>query len=401
MQPGTASAATATTTTGAAAKVFSYQGDAYGTQVNVGSVLRSGQSALVTLGCATTAGIRRTNTAAGINLSPILATGTLNTTADTFASPTQTKTSATVQSANLLAGLVRATAVRSVSATTRTAASFATSAAGTTFTQLVIAGHKIAATVGPNTKVSIAGYGYVVLNEQAKVIGTTSAYLTVNAIHVVINTVNPLRLAVGTNIVVAHATSSLTGAIVGTLDGVAYGSSPRLGTVVRSGPSFSAGMPCTGTNGVLRANTGAAVNVLGVLTSATIRDTVRGTVTVTAASGESTSSVASATLLGALVRASLVKADAHASKTGTVLAFTATGSSFGSLSVTGFPRINASVAANTQLTIAGVGTLYLRRVIRTPNSIEVRMIELIVTHNLPGILAGSDIRVALAEASAH
>jgi hypothetical protein len=63
------------------------------------------------------------------------------------------------------------------------------------------------------------------------------------------------------------------------------------------------------------------VNVSGVITS----DTVRGTVTLTSAS-----TVASATLQGALVRASLVKADAHASKTGSVLAFTATGSSFGS-----------------------------------------------------------------------
>lgn len=58
--------------------------------------------------------------------------------------------------------------------------------------------------------------------------------------------------------------------------------------------------------------------------------------------------------------------------------------------------------ANTKLHISGVGTLWLHRVIQKPNSIEVRMIELVVKHaNTLGLPIGSDIQVSVAHASAH
>lgn len=399
---GATSAATAATKAPTAAQTsFNYQGDAYGTRVNVGNLVKSGPSALVVLGCTTKAGIHRTNTAVGVNLSPALTTGTIDTTADTFASPVEARTSATVQNANLLSGLIRATVLRSVSATTHDSTGFHTSAAGTTFTSLVVGGNAIGVNVSPNTRINLAGLGYVIVNEQMARTSATSASLTVNAVHVVVTTVNTLNLAVGTNIIVAHATSGLAGPIHGTLDGQAYGSSVKLGSVVRSGPSFPIYMPCLGTNGVLRVHSGAGVNVPGVLVSGTIRNTAQGTVGTTSAVGEMTSTVESANVLSSLVQATVVKADAHAAKNSGAFSFSDSGSSFASLSVNGFPLINANVAANTQLNIAGVGTLYLHRVIRTANSIEIRMIELVVTQNLPGLPAGSDIRVAVAEASAH
>ncbi len=100
--------------------------------------------------------------------------------------------------------------------------------------------------------------------------------------------------------------------------------------------------------------------------------------------------------------ASLVKADAHASKINGNLSFSDTGSTFVGLSVKGFPEINDNVPPNTRLSIAGLGTLWLHRVLHTSNSIEVRMIELIVTEsNTIGIPIGTDIQVAVAEASVH
>ena len=53
------------------------------------------------------------------------------------------------------------------------------------------------------------------------------------------------------------------------------------------------------------------------------------------------------------------------------------------------------------ISIPGLGTLWLRREIRTATAIEIRMVELAVDHtNSLGIPAGTDIRVAVANAAA-
>lgn len=386
----------------AAAAQYAYQGSAYGTRVNVGQTVTSGPSAPVTLGCTTAAGVHKTNTVASVNASPVLTTGTVTTVADTFAAPIKARTSATVQNVNLLSGAITATEVRSQSSTSRTATGFQTSAAGTTFTSLVVLGVPITATPAPNTQITLPGFGYVVLNEQIENIKPGSANLTVNAIHVVINQANVLGIANGTNVIVAHAFSGLRGPIAGTLDGFAYGSSVKLGNIVTSGPSFRVIMPCLGTHGNLKTNTGVGISVPGVLVTGTIRNTAQGTVNASSATGETTSTVDSANVLAGLVQATVIKADAHASSDGTTFTFSDAGSSFGTLAVAGFPAIGADVARNTKLTIAGLGTLWLHRVVTTPNSIEVRMIELIVTqNNNQGLPVGSVIRVAVAHASVH
>jgi hypothetical protein len=133
----------------------------------------------------------------------------------------------------------------------------------------------------------------------------------------------------------------------------------------------------------------------------TIDDTARGTVTTTAASGEMTSTVQSAYVLSSLVHATGIKADAHAATNGSTHSLSDAGSHFATLSVSGFPHINAQIAANTQRAIAGVGTLYLHRVLRTGNSIEVRMIELVLTKSVNGLPIGTDLRVGVAEVAAR
>ena len=75
---------------------------------------------------------------------------------------------------------------------------------------------------------------------------------------------------------------------------------------------------------------------------------------------------------------------------------------FVGLHVTGFPHIGDDVPPNTRLHIVGLGTLWLHRIIQTSNSIEIRMIELIVTEaNGFGLSIGTDIQVSVAEASVH
>lgn len=145
-----------------------YTGSAYGTYAKVGSVVKSGPSAPVTFGCSINGGLHKTNTTAGLNLPPLAKTGTIATTGDTYASPIRSRTSATTNQVNLLNGLVRATAVKAVSSTTRSSSGFALSSSGTTLTGLVVGGVSVRADAAPNTRINLAGYGYLVVNEQTK-----------------------------------------------------------------------------------------------------------------------------------------------------------------------------------------------------------------------------------------
>lgn len=186
------------------------------------------------------------------------------------------------------------------------------------------------------------------------------------------------------------------------MDGQAYGTKASVTRVVTSGPSALVKMPCLGTNGALRTNSVAEVQVPLLFSVGEVVDTAEGTVNSTSAVGETTSTVQAIDVVTSLVTASLVKADAHASNVGGALTFSDDGSMFVDLHVTGFPDINDDVPPNTRLHIVGLGTLYLHRIIQTSNNIEVRMIEVIVTEaNSFGIAIGTDIQVAVSEASAH
>ena len=102
------------------------------------------------------------------------------------------------------------------------------------------------------------------------------------------------------------------------------------------------------------------------------------------------------------VTVDLIKADAHSFTDGSTFTFGDGGSQFVNLSVNGHPEIGDDVGPNTKVTLVGLGTLWLRREIITSNSIEIRMIELIISvQNSLGIPVGTDIRIGVAEASAH
>jgi hypothetical protein len=186
------------------------------------------------------------------------------------------------------------------------------------------------------------------------------------------------------------------------LDGQAYGTKASVAQLVLSGPSALIKMSCLGTNGRLKTNSIAEVQVPPLFSVGEVVDTALGTVNSTSAVGELTSTVQGVDVVTSLVTASLIKADAHASNINGALTFSDDGSMFVDLHVTGFPDIGDDVPPNTRLHIVGLGTLWLHRIIQRSNSIEVRMIEVIVTEaNGFGLEIGTDIQVAVAEASVH
>ena len=390
---------------------FQFVADAYGTQASLGNAIVAGKTAVSSLGACgiVEPPVHNENTVVSTDAAPLFTTGVVNTTADgtTLVDGTlQAMATADVHDASLLitqlGGVITADEIKAVSTTTHDNSGFHTSAEGSTFVNLVVAGIPITVNPPPNTDITLIGFGHVVLNEQITKLRPNKASFTVNMIHVFITQANILGIPIGTQIIVSHASSGLTSGVEGTLDGQAYGTKATVAHVITSGPSALVKMSCLGTNGATRTNSVAEVQVPPLFSVGEVVDTARGTVNDTLAAGELTSTVQGIDVVTSLVTASLVKADAHASNTGGTVTFSDDGSMFVGLHVTGFPDINDDVPPNTRLHILGLGTLWLHRVIQTSNSIEVRMIEVIVTEaNSFGIAIGTDIRVAVSEASVH
>jgi hypothetical protein len=387
----------------AATTEMGFQATAYGTRVDVGSVVESGPSALALLGCTSATGVTHTNTEASVSAPPLLLTGTIDTGAasETTSTGVAATSTSTIQSASLLSGLVTATAVKSVSTTSRDDATgaFSVSAAGTTFAGLSVAGVPITGTPRPNTKLTLPGVGYVMLNQQTSHVGNGSADLTVIGIHVVVTLSTPLA-PVGTQIVVGSAESSLGGPVAGLLDGLSYGANANVGSTVIAGEQFPQPLYCPGTGGKTDTNSAASVSVPGILTSGSVADTAEGLVDATKVSGEVTSTVQGLNLLSGLVTATAVKADVTASGNPPALGDS---SSFLGLSVAGFPGIGDNVPPNTRLSVAGIGTLWLHKVTRTAQGITVVMVQLDVTvpGNPAGLAPGTQVNVAYARIGVH
>lgn len=386
--------------TGADAGLF-YTGNAYGSYAFVGSTLVAGKSALVALGCATTAGVHQRNEIAHVSVPGVLSTGVIESRAATSDSGgTQTsRTSSEVHNADVLTGLITADEIKAASATSHNGNGFRTTAGGSHFLNLVVNGQPISAHVKPNTTIQLPGVGRVVLNEHRRTVGADSASFTVNMIHVYVTQDLP-GIPKGTQIVVAHATSDLELNKEGSLDGMAFGSKAHVGHTVISGRTALVRMPCAGTHGDVKMNSVAGVNLPGIGTTGTVTDTAQGSVDATTASSETTSTVQAADLLSGLVTADVIVADAHASKTGGVVSLGDAGSHFVNLVVNGH-AIDDNVAPNTRIRVDGL-TIWLHRVLQDSNSIEVRMIEIVVKGSNPfGLEIGTDVQVAVAEASVH
>ena len=363
-----------------------YLGTAYGTYAFVGNTLLVGQTAPVTLAgpCGTSQQpLNVMGSAAGVNLPPLVTGGAVNT--DVSSASQQAQAVADTASISLLGGLITATEIKAVSTTTiDTNGVFHVSATGSTVNNLVILGHVYNGSVPANTRVNIPLLGYVVLNEQLANIGSSEATLTVNMLHVHVTTINILGLQVGTEVIVSNATSGMVNVFApGIISGQSYGTQV-LGPLLASAPTAPVSLPCFGTNGQVLTNSLATLNLPSILTSGTIRNTVESNLTISASTGQNTSSVQGLNLLNGLVTANVMRAQVVAAVNNSQNYILNGSDSFVGISVAGHPEITDSVPYNTNVSLAGLGTLYLKRVIRNapyPHFVEVRSLELVVTQN--------------------
>src|SRR6266404_302738 len=253
------------------AAFLNYTASAYGTYAFVGSTVVVGQTAPVTVGpgCGTAAiNLSASGTVLSVTKPPNITTGQINTNAtDALNQATGT---ADAHNISLVGVLITATDIKAVSTTSQDNTGLHSSAAGSSWSNLVVAGMPQADVnnVPPNTTIQLAGFGKVVLNEQI-VSGTSSSKkLTVNMIHVYVTIANNLGIPVGTQIIVSHAVSGLTQVGgPGTLDGTAFGTSVS-GTTIKSSPTAPASVGCLGNALITKDQVG--INVPFVLSSGTI-----------------------------------------------------------------------------------------------------------------------------------
>jgi len=114
----------------------------------------------------------------------------------------------TLESVNLLNGLITADAVLAFASSAVENGTASSNAEGSQLANLVVNGVTMPTDVAPNTRISLPGVGYVVLNEQTvRGDGVSASGMTVNMIHVVLQ--DALTGVTTGEIVVGSATSSV------------------------------------------------------------------------------------------------------------------------------------------------------------------------------------------------
>ncbi len=377
-------------------ETLTYEGSAYGTSAFVGTTILVGQTAPVTLGgvCGTPRQpVMVTGNSVGVSLPPIVSGGATNTNASSSLNVAQAV--ADTASISLLGGLISATEIKAVTTTTiDSSGGLHVSSSGSTFNNLVVLGHVYNGTVPANTRITLPLLGYVVLNEQTSNVGSQTASLAINMVHVHVTGFNLLHIPVGTEIIVSNAVSGIINVFAPAIVTGGSFATQVTGQPLTSAATAPETLPCLGTGGRVLTNTLASLNLPSVLTSGTITDTAESNLSTTS-TGTTTSTVQNLNLLSGLVSASVIRAQTYAFINGTTHYVLSGAGHFTSLSVAGHPEINDNVPPNTTVSIAGLGTLYLYRIINNfpnPHSAEVRMVELVVTQsNLLGLPIGLDV----------
>jgi hypothetical protein len=382
-----------------------YLPSAYGTYAFVGNTVIVGQTAPTSLtGLSNLAGncgtadypLTASSSAAGVNVLGLISGGAVNTSVSDNAQQAQAQSN--TASISLLGGLISAQAINAISTTTMdNNGNFQVSAAGSNFNHLVVLGHVYNGNVPANTRINLPLLGYVVLNEQSSNMSSSNATMTVNMIHVYITVGNLLGLQVGTQVVVSNATSGMYNeAGPGIIAGDSYGTQV-IGSLLASSPTAPEVLPCAGTANNVVTNTQVGLNLPTILTTGTLVDTVQSEEAPTFDSGENTSTITGLNLLSGLVTASVMRGqvDAYVDQDRNI---TLNGQdSLLGISVAGHPEITDDVPANTAIPLAGLGTLYLKRIIYFyyPNyGVETRSVELVVNQiNIYGLPLGLDVIV--------
>jgi len=378
-----------------------HSASSYGAQVKVGSTVKLGPIAPAILpSCSSQAVGDYTASAASANLAPLAATGAV---ADSASSTATTSTGVSdVLGVNLLGGIITANELKSESTTSVSGGTFQFSSAGSEFVDLKVLGLPVSASPAPNTTIDLPGIGSVILNEQVTQLTSDESTLAVNAIHVHVTVSNLLGFAVGTDIIIANAQSSIRNVSGPAAVGGYAQSAQLIAGPISSGPLVYVLIPCQGTYGAVDTDSVASASIPGIVTTGAVTASGTATVNKSDTSVQATTTVAGVNLLSSLLSASAITGTATGMTTnGTTFDFSG-GTTFVGLSVAGHPEITDEVAPNTKISIAGLGTLELNRILKYSDEWKVVPVYLTVsTANTLGLPVGAVLTLGVAEVQLH
>jgi hypothetical protein len=387
-----------------------FEGNAYGSWANAVSgdvAVRLGRSAFLRCPCTGTDGLQISNTTHSVrsgqafSADSLISTGKADKSNDARAYVTMTNK---VTNVRALGGLVTADSIKAVATTRATAGGFDTTAFGSKFVDLRIAGQQV--TVRTNQRINIPGFGYArIRNISHHGDGTTRRGIRVDMLRIVITRENDLDLPIGTVMVVGHAQSTYDrNEPVGLVSGSVYasGAVSTSGTVVnRFGRSAAEYLGCFSAGTITRTNNVDSLSVTGVLFSGTARTRLDGVVTANVARGRGLSRIEDLNLLDGLITADTIKGVVETKRTsdGTRTVSYA-GSEFVNLRVAGM-AIGDEVGPNTKVSVPGVGyaIFFETQTKKGPDRVagKVIMVHLHVTkNNTFDLPVGTDLRLAYA-----
>lgn len=148
------------------------------------------------------------NGAASTSSQQVGSAGTINDTVSGQITPSGTTAtgSANVANPSLLGGLVHGSQVTATANASWN--NTGSGAASTDLTNMTIDGIPASRSPGANTRVSLPGVGYVILNEQTSSANSSGATETVNAVDIYVTQTNIFGIPIGTQIILGHATAS-------------------------------------------------------------------------------------------------------------------------------------------------------------------------------------------------
>jgi hypothetical protein len=375
-----------------------YVAQSYGSYISLGAgAVRSGPTSLAQLACTTVAPQSTTGSAAALAVPKVGTVGAVTTSARTYATTTTKNSSSTskVAGVSLLGGIVRADAITSSTSASIDSAGRLASSHASNIVGLVVNGRSVAAAAPANTQIPLSfggtRYGTVYVNQQYGSKVGNEYRATTTAIQVNISGTNPLGLPSGTVIQVGFSRAHITQAVRGLVGGLGYSTAANLANgTVASSPQAAASAPCAG--GTSSA-TIASVTIPSLASTGTTQTRTSAQVTSTARSVSVADDTADINVLAGTITARAVNARTSVAQTGTATPSRVDGSGFLGLQVKGFPAIKDNVAPNTVVTVPGLGKVTFHKVVRTPQAVQVTMIEIVLAAPKGSLAAGSVVRI--------
>ncbi|AKU16971.1 hypothetical protein VV02_15735 [Luteipulveratus mongoliensis] len=363
--------------------------------------LRSGPTSYSGVSCTSLAGLTRKNSVASLNLPGVLTGGAVSTTSKSIsdARGRTAEATSTVGAINLLKGAVTAKALSTKASSTVSLAGAASGTNSMTLVGLTIGGRTVGADVSPNTTLALNVGGKplakVVINEQGKttVNGLVRAYT--RALHVTVNAKNTLGLPIGAEIVVGQSSAALNAVPAGFATGNGYAlKATLLNGTVKSGPHAYMSVPCAGG----AAHNSTADGSVPGLVSAGVTTVDTKSTTVPSTKTDVNSTIASASVLGGLVKATGIKAETSASRLAPMSPVVTTDTSkFLSVKVAGLPAITGAVAPNTKVRVPGLGSVTFHKVEKTATGIRVTMVYIVLEKLLGNLPTNSVVELGVSE----